>query len=323
MEPSGESLQILVAVKGAGDLATGVIHRLARAGFAVMATELPQPTVLRRTVAFAEAIALGQMTVEDITARYITSIEDIPATLTSGLVPIMIDPDGTVLKQIHPTVLVEATLSKRNTGITMADAAIVIALGPGYEAGKDVHAVIETNRGHNLGRVYLQGYAEPNTGVPGAIGGYTAERLLRAPCAGTLYGLRQIGDTVQAGETVAVIETDQGGDQPGQTGDPAHAEVPTHAPWHAQGVPLLWTERRAIAVSHSSGTPCACHATVAAAISGTLRGLVRDGLVVSAGMKIGDIDPRAVREHCFTISDKSRAVAGGVLEAVMYLLRQL
>jgi len=324
MEPSGETMQqILVAVKGAGDLATGVIHRLARAGFAVMATELPQPTVLRRTVAFAEAIALGQMTVEDITARYITSIEDITPTLATGLVPIMIDPDGTVLKQIHPTVLVEATLSKRNTGITIADAPIVIALGPGYEAGKDVHAVIETNRGHNLGCVYLQGHTEPNTGVPGAIGGYTAERLLRAPCAGTLYGLRQIGDTVRAGEIVAVIETNQAGDQPGQTGGPAHAEAPIHAPWHAQGVPLLWTERRAIAVSHSSGTPCACHATVVAAISGILRGLVRDGLVVSAGMKIGDIDPRAVREHCFTISDKSRAVAGGVLEAVMYLLRQL
>src|SRR5438034_11776012 len=109
---------------------------------------------------------------------------------------------------MHPSVLIEATLSKYNSGLTMDDAPIVIALGPGYEAGKDVHAVIETNRGHNLGRVYLRGCAESNTGVPGAIGGYTIERLLRAPCAGALYGVRQIGDLVQAGEAVAEIRTD-------------------------------------------------------------------------------------------------------------------
>lgn len=267
----------LIAVKGAGDLATGVIHRLVRSGFAVMATELAQPTVLRRTVAFAEAVTLGQMTVEDVTAQLVTSSEDIQATIANGVVPIVVDPDGTMLKQMHPTVVVEATLSKYNSGVTMQDAPIVIALGPGYEAGKDVHAVIETNRGHNLGRVYLQGFAEPNTGVPGAIGGYASERLLRASCAGMFYGACQIGDHVEAGETVAVVR-----------------EMET-----------------ALEV-----TP------VIATISGILRGLVRDGLPVSMGMKVGDIDPRAVREHCFTISDKSRAIAGGVLEAMLYLLRQ-
>ena len=267
----------LIAVKGAGDLATGAIHRLVRAGFAVMATELAQPTVLRRTVAFAEAVTLGQMTVEDVTARLVSSVEDIHAAIDDRVVPIVVDPDGTVLKQMHPTVLVEATLSKYNSGVTMQDAPIVIALGPGYEAGKDVHAVIETNRGHNLGRVYLDGSAEPNTGVPGTIGGYAGERLLRAPCAGRLYCVRQIGDSVEAGETVAVVREMEG-----------TSEV----------IPVI------------------------GAISGILRGLVRDGLLVSAGMKVGDIDPRAVREHCFTISDKSRAVGGGVLEAALYLLRQ-
>jgi xanthine dehydrogenase accessory factor len=268
----------LVAVKGAGDLATGVIHRLSRAGFAVIATELPEPTVVRRTVAYAEAVTRGEMTVEDVTARLATSLQDIQATLASGLVPLVVDPDGTVLRQMHPSVLIEATLSKYNSGVTMDDAPIVIALGPGYEAGKDVHAVIETNRGHNLGRVYLRGCAEPNTGVPGAIGGYTIERLLRAPCAGALYGIRQIGDLVQAGETVAVVRTNETSDN--ET------------------------------------------APVVAAISGILRGLMRDGLHVSGGMKVGDIDPRAAREHCFTISDKSRAVAGGVLEAIFYLLNR-
>jgi xanthine dehydrogenase accessory factor len=266
--------RVLVAVKGAGDLATGVMHRLFRAGFAVMATELPQPTVLRRTVAFAEAIALGQMTVEGVTACHASSVEEIQAALANELIPIVVDPDGTMLQQMQPSILVEATLSKYNSGITINDAPIVIALGPGYEAGKDVYAVIETNRGHNLGRVYLEGCAEPDTGVPGTIGGYASERLLRAPCAGRLYGVRQIGDQVQAGETVAVVQSDAG------------------------------------------TTP------ITATISGILRGLVRDGLVVNTGMKVGDIDPRAVREHCFTISDKSRAVAGGVLEAILYLMNR-
>src|SRR5260221_8451014 len=196
---------ILVALKGAGDLATGVIHRLTRAGFAVMATELPQPTVLRRTIAFAEAVTLGQMTVEGLTAVRASSAEEIQEALARGFVPIVVDPDGTMLRQMQPRVLVEATLSKYNSGITPDDAPIVIALGPGYEAGKDEHAVIETNREHNLGRVYLQGCAEPDTGVPGTIGGYGIERILRAPCAGTLYGLRQIGDQVQEGEAACVV----------------------------------------------------------------------------------------------------------------------
>jgi len=264
-----------VAIKGAGDLATGVIHRLARAGFSVMATELANPTVVRRTVAFAEAVTLGEMTVEEVTARRAASVEEIWAALVEGLVPIVVDPDGVLLKEMQPAVLVEATLSKYNSSVSINDAPIVLALGPGYEAGKDVHAVIETNRGHNLGRVYLHGCAEPDTGVPGAIGGYTIERLLRAPCAGILYGVRHIGDLVQAGETVAVINTGAG-----------------------EAVP------------------------VTASIAGILRGLVRDGLPVSNGMKVGDIDPRAAREYCFTISDKSRSVAGGVLEAILYLLNR-
>ncbi|HUY76913.1 MAG TPA: selenium-dependent molybdenum cofactor biosynthesis protein YqeB [Ktedonobacterales bacterium] len=266
----------LVAVKGAGDLASGVIHRLARAGFAVMATELAEPTVVRRTVSFAEAIMQESMTVEGVTARRAASSDEIRTIIAQGMIPVAIDPDGVMLRTLHPTVLIEATISKHNTGVTMNDAPIVIALGPGYEAGKDVHAVIETNRGHNLGRVYLEGCAEANTGVPGAIGGYTSERLLKAPAAGTFYGTRQIGDLAQAGETVAMIRTNDGHDAP-----------------------------------------------VMAAIRGIVRGLLRDGLHVSAGMKVGDIDPRAAHEHCFTISDKSRAVAGGALEAILYFRKTL
>jgi len=267
--------ETLVAVKGAGDLASGVIHRLVRAGFPVIATELAQPTVGRRTVAFAEAVAQETMSVEGVTARLATSPEEVKTAISWGEVPVIVDEDVTILKQICPTVLVEATLSKYNSGITRNDAAIVIALGPGYEAGKDVHAVIETNRGHNLGRVYLEGRAEPNTGVPGAIGGYSIERLLRSPAQGKLYGVRQIGDLVQAGETVALVKSEENSNAP-----------------------------------------------VTAAITGILRGLLRDNLYVKQGMKVGDIDPRAEREHCFTISDKSRAIAGGVLEAILYFLNK-
>ncbi len=262
----------IIAVKGAGDLATGVMHRLTRAGFRVMASELAQPTVLRRTVAFAEAVTQGRITVEGITARRVSTHDEVVQAFERGEIPVVVDPNGAFIKNMQPTVLVEATLSKRNSGISIHDAPIVIALGPGYEAGKDAHAVIETNRGHNLGRVYLQGCAEPNTGVPGMVGGYAAERLLRAPRAGLLYGLRQIGDYVQAGETVALVKE-------GETSSPIVATIP-----------------------------------------GILRGLVRDELPVHTGMKVGDIDPRAAREHCFTISDKSRAIGGGVLEAVMYFL---
>lgn len=265
----------LIAVKGAGDLATGVMHRLTRAGFKVVASELAQPTVLRRTVAFAEAVTLGQITVEGITACRVSTPDEARQAFARGDIPLVVDADGTFIKAMHPAVLVEATLAKSNSGITINDAPIVIALGPGFEASKDVHAVIETNRGHNLGRVYLRGSAEANTGVPGMIGGYAAERLLRAPCAGLLYGLRKIGDTVQVGETIAIVKE-------GEANSP-----------------------------------------VIAAIPGILRGLVRDELPVYTGMKVGDIDPRATRAHCFTISDKSRAVGGGVLEAVMYFMQRI
>lgn len=261
----------LVAVKGAGDLASGVIHRLVRAGFAVIASELAHPTVLRRAVAFAEAVVLGEMTVEGVTANCVSTLDEARSLLSRHQVPLLVDPSGTSLRAARPWALIEATLAKRNSGIALADAPVVVALGPGYEAGRDVHAVVETNRGHNLGRVYLQGMAEADTGIPGAIGGYRSERLLRAPCAGTLYGRCRIGDMVQAGDVVAVVEA------AGET------------------------------------------APVSALIGGVLRGLVRDGLPVAAGMKVGDVDPRAVREHCFTISDKSRAVAGGVLEALCAL----
>ncbi len=260
--------QVLLGVKGAGDLASGTIHRLRRAGFAVVATELPQPLALRRTVAFAEAVYSGALEIEGVTGVRAETLDDARAALSQGQVPVLIDPEGALLRALKPIALIDATLAKRPTGVKLGDARVVLALGPGFEAGVDAHAVIETNRGHNLGRVYLSGCAEANTGVPGDIAGFTSERLLRAPADGPLIAEHAIADMVQAGEVIATVG----------------------------GVPMR------------------------AQISGVLRGLVHDGLVVPKGMKVGDIDPRAKREHCFSISDKSRAIAGGVLEALLYLL---
>ncbi len=267
---------ILVVVKGGGDLATGVVHRLHRAGMTVVVTELAQPTVIRRAVAVASAVFEGQVEVEGLTARLVESDQD-PKGFKSkplgswGQVPVVIDPRGEVIARLRPTVVVDAIMAKRNTGTSITDAPIVIGLGPGFTAGVDVHAVIETNRGHYLGRVILSGSAEPHTGVPGMTAGFTTERVIRAPCEGILVGRRRIGDPVGAGEAVASV----------------------------------------------AGEP------VVANISGVLRGLLADGLPVRAGMKVGDVDPRGVRAHCFTISDKARAIGGGVLEAILYLLSRL
>ncbi len=259
---------LLVGVKGAGDLASGTIHRLHCAGFAVVATELPQPLALRRTVSFAEAIYSGSLEIEGVTGVRTDTLDDVRSMLKLRQVPVIIDPEGALLRALEPTAIIDATLAKHPTGVQLTDAQVVLALGPGFEVGVDAHAVIETNRGHNLGRVYLSGCAEANTGVPGDIAGFTSERLLRAPADGPLIAQHTIADMVHAGEVVATVG----------------------------GVPML------------------------APIGGVLRGLVHDGLVVQQGLKVGDIDPRARREHCFSISDKSRAIAGGVLEALLYLL---
>ena len=195
----------LVVIKGGGDLATGVAHRLHRAGFRVVITELARPTVIRRAVAFATAVYEGEVTVEGIVARRADpdQAEDL---LGEGAIPVLVDPQAEAVRILRPLALVDAIMAKRNTGTRITDAPIVIGLGPGFTAGVDVHAVIETKRGHDLGRVILEGRAAPDTGVPGAIGGVTAERVLRAPCDGIFRGLRAIGQRVEEGEAVACVD---------------------------------------------------------------------------------------------------------------------
>ncbi len=260
---------IRVLIKGGGDLGTGVAWRLARAGFRVCITEAPYPTSIRREVSFSEAIYDGMKEVEGITAYRVSEVSEFRNVWERGGIPVIADPSGSTVKILNPEVVVDAIMAKRNTGTAINDAPVVIALGPGFRAGKDVHAVIETNRGHNLGRVILEGSAEENTGIPGNIGGYTVERVLRAPADGIFRSERKIGDHVKKGDVVGRVS----------------------------GIDVV------------------------SEIDGVLRGLIRPGIRVRRGMKIGDVDPRGNREYCFTISDKSRAVAGGVLEAVMYLGR--
>lgn len=261
----------LVLIRGAGDLASGVALRLAHCGFRIVMTEIECPLAVRRTVSFCEAVYEGRATVEDLTARRVPGPTEALEVLKDGDIPVLVDPGATAARSLLPQVLVDAVMAKGNTRTSIGDAPLVIGLGPGFCAGKDVHAVIETNRGHFLGRVITSGSAEPDTGCPGLINGWAAERILRAPVAGVLRAAHEIGETIRTGETVAFVE----------------------------------------------------HIPVIAQIDGVLRGMARDGLVVEQGIKIGDIDPRGEREHCFTVSDKALAIGGGVLEAILRLRGQI
>ncbi len=254
----------LVVVRGAGDLATGCIVRLVRAGFRVVALELDRPSAIRRTVSLAEAMYDGTACVEGVRAF---RCESVPKTWAGGEVPCLADPECDSLAQLAPMALVDAIVAKRNLGTRLDLAPVVIALGPGFEAGRDAHAVVETNRGHDLGRVILRGSAERNTGVPGLIAGQGPKRVIYAPVAGPVEALHSIGDTVEAGEPVLAI--------------------------------------RGVAAT--------------AAVRGVVRGVIRPGYEAREGLKVADVDPRCVKEHCFSVSDKARAIAGGVLEAILTL----
>lgn len=257
-------------VKGGGDLGTGVIYRLRRAGLRVLVTELSQPLVIRRGVALAAAVFQDAANVEGLVGRCVEQDQDIAAAWEKGEVPILIDPEASVVSRLHPAVLVDAIMAKKNMGTRIDAAPIVIALGPGFVAGADCHAVIETQRGHYLGRAIYAGTAAPDSGVPGSTLGVRAPRVVRAPAAGRFKTACMIGDRVQAGQIVAYVD-----------GEP-----------------------------------------VCTAIDGVVRGLLADGLNVDAGLKVGDVDPRGVVEHCFYISDKALAVGGGVLEAILFLGRE-
>ena len=261
---------MLVIIRGAGDLATGIALRLKRAHISVIMTDIPAPTAIRRTVAFSQAIVLGETKVEDVTARRAETPEAAMALLQENVVPVLADPEGACISILKPDAVVDAILAKRNLGTAITDAPVVLALGPGFTAGVDCHGVVETMRGHDLGRLLTRGSAVPNTGVPGDVGGYTTQRIIRAPADGVFEPLAAIGQRVEEGQPVARV---------------------------------------------AGRTACA-------QLTGVVRGMLPAGLAVTAGMKAGDIDPRCRAEHCFTVSDKARAIGGGVLEGLLYFERR-
>lgn len=255
----------LVVLRGAGDMGTGVAIRLWRSGFQVIALETSSPLAVRRTVSFSEAVFDGHAAVEGIRATLVGSPAQALDTLKDEVVPVLVDPGAGSLARLDPEAVVDAILAKRNTGTHLDMAPLVVGLGPGFVAGEDVHAVVETNRGPDLGRVFWHGSAQANTGAPAAVLGESHTRVLRAPADGHVTVRKNIGDIVGEGETVAEVG----------------------------GVP------------------------VCAAFHGVLRGMVREGTYVSVGLKIGDVDPRLDPSLCHRVSDKSLAIAGGVLEAVL------
>jgi xanthine dehydrogenase accessory factor len=195
-----------VLIRGAGEQATGIAHRLFRSHLRVAMTEVPEPLAVRRLVSFSEAVWEGTWEVEGIRSRRVGSSAEFDGVIGAGEIPVLVDPDLSVLESWSPEVLIDATIAKQNLGLRADQAPLVIGFGPGFEAGSDADVVVETNRGHDLGRLLFAGSAAPNTGVPGATDGYTVERVLRAPCEGIFEPVHAIGDPVDAGELVARVD---------------------------------------------------------------------------------------------------------------------
>ncbi|GHS99198.1 hypothetical protein AGMMS50276_22390 [Synergistales bacterium] len=257
----------LAIVRGGGDLATGIVYRLWKIGFTILVLETSRPTVIRRPVSVAQAIFERERThtIDGMRIAVISRTLLTRETPDDGSVRVAVDPMGDSIARLKPTLLVDAIMAKRNCGTTRDMAPRVVAIGPGFKAPRDVHAVVETMRGHDLGRVITDGEAAPNTGVPGEIGGKSLDRIVRSPAKGTACFNVAIGDNVKEGQIIG-------------------------------------------SVGEASVSACTC---------GVVRGLIHPSVSVSVNMKIGDIDPRAKRENCFSISDKSLAIAGGVIEAAL------
>ncbi len=259
--------ELVILIKGAGEMASGIAQRLYMAGInKIVMAEIVKPLCVRRMVSFCEAVFEGKKEVEGVRAEFVGRLENIRLVWKRRNIAVVIDPEWLSVNALKPHVVVDAIMAKRNLGTSKNEAPLVIGVGPGFSAPNDVHVVVESNRGHNLGRAIYNGGAEPYTGIPGQMMSYKKERVLRAPVAGQVKHFREIGDTVKAGDPILEID----------------------------------------------GTP------VLASIDGILRGLIRE-IPVTEGEKIGDVDPRAMKEYCYTISEKARAIGGGVLEAIMHV----
>lgn len=255
----------LALIRGGGDLATGVTARLHRAGFRVLVTELAQPLAVRRLVAAAEAVYAGRVEIEDLEFQHIDEPAQAALMWDQGLIPVLVDPTAKSRRSLLPQVVVDGRMRKKPPEMGLEAAPLVIGIGPGFTAGEDCHAVVESKRSHQLGRVIWQGQAAADSGVPEPVRGHDVDRVLRAPATGAIEGGHALGEIVEPGEPLAAVG----------------------------GFELL------------------------APFRGALRGLIHDGVRVKEGDKLGDLDPRAEPSYCYQISDKSLAIGGGVLEAVL------
>jgi xanthine dehydrogenase accessory factor len=258
--------KLSIVIKGAGEMATGIAHRLYMANLKnIIMTEIERPLTVRRTVAFSESVYTGEWGVEGVGAVLVKDVSEVADVWKDGRIAVIVDPEWNVVKSLKPDIVIDAIMAKRNVGTKKGEAPVVIGVGPGFAAPRDVHAVVESNRGHHMGRVIYNGSAEPHTGIPGPVMGITSERVLRSPHDGHVKHVKGFGDEVIKGDIVLYVD-----------------KTPVPAP-----------------------------------IDGVLRGLIRE-IHVKANEKIGDIDPRRVKEYCYTITEKARAIGGGVLEAVMH-----
>jgi xanthine dehydrogenase accessory factor len=258
-------MDLVVLIKGGGEMGSAVAHKLARSGFRVCLTEVPSPRAVHRGTSFCEAVYEDEKDVEGVVAKLVSSSEAVRGVWKEGKAALIVDPDASVKGSLSPDILVDAIMAKRNMGTKITDARLVIGLGPGFEVGRDAHLVVETNNSENLGRVLTAGEAESNTGVPLAISGLTFERVLRSPGEGEFRQVKRMGDLVRGGNVVARVN----------------------------------------------------HQPVTAKIGGVIRALLRDGVKVEPGTKLGEIDPRGDPQLCYTIRPRARTIAGGVLEAIM------
>jgi xanthine dehydrogenase accessory factor len=258
--------ELTIAILGAGEMATGIGHRLHSSNLTrIIMSEISNPISVRRRVAFSEAVYEGTMAVENVTAELIPDLSRVDSLWSERTIPVIVDDDGAFIRSIRPDIVVDATMTKKPKESLRGIVPFVIGVGPGFMAPDDVDVVVESNRGHDMGRVIYDGEAEPYTGTPGNISGFTDQRVLRSPCTGTARLIRAIGDRVKKGDTVLYVD-----------------DIP-----------------------------------VVAGVDGIVRGLIRP-IPVPKDEKIGDVDPRAIESHCWTISEKARAIAGGVLEAIMH-----
>ena len=278
---SGEHKEKLIIVRGAGDLASGIIWTLHKAGYRVCALDISSPSAIRRTVSYCEAVYDKKVTIDSATCELAPNINRAIEIMNDNNIALMVDEDGSSIDELHPDVVVDAIIAKKNLGTRKDMAKLVIGVGPGFTAQVDCHYAIETMRGHDLGRIIENGSPLPNTGVPGIIEGYSSERVIHSPSYGYIENILNIGDIVSKNQIIAKIYECDIEDKDNYKNASNVYEVK-------------------------------------ASIDGVLRGIIRNEFYIpKKGFKIADIDPRPnAILNCKTISDKARLIGGGVLSCV-------